>query len=144
MARIGQFSNVGRFMIIQKPQKLFFPTFVSDYNNPERYRNKDMKVNLNKGAIEGLFLEQGSSFPRRTNGRCAVSGILMDTNEKKKGASRNPFQMSIDAIDPCKGHEHFLHLHVVTHARTHTHGPQEMRCSLLYTSVKIHPHTHRL
>ena len=22
-----------------------------------------MKVNLNKGAIEGLFLEQGSSFP---------------------------------------------------------------------------------
>ena len=63
MARIGQFSNVGRFMIIQKPQKLFFPTFVSDYNNPERYRNKDMKVNLNKGAIEGLSLEQGSSFP---------------------------------------------------------------------------------
>ena len=36
---------------------------MSDYNNPERYRNKDMKVNLNKGAIEGLFLEQGSSFP---------------------------------------------------------------------------------
>ena len=62
MARIGPFSNVDRFMIIQKPQKLFFPTFVSDYNNPERYRNKDMKVNLNKGAIEGLFLEQGSSF----------------------------------------------------------------------------------
>ena len=25
--------------------------------------NKDMKVNLNKEAIEGLFLEQGSSFP---------------------------------------------------------------------------------
>ena len=25
--------------------------------------NKDMKVNLNKGAIEGLSLEQGSSFP---------------------------------------------------------------------------------
>jgi hypothetical protein len=24
--------------------------------------NKDMKVNLNKEAIEGLFLEQGSSF----------------------------------------------------------------------------------
>ena len=62
MARIGPFSNVDRFMIIQKPQKLFFPTFVSDYNNPKRYRNKDMKVNLNKGAIEGLSLEQGSSF----------------------------------------------------------------------------------
>ena len=62
IARFGLFSNVGRFMIIEKPQKLFFPTFVSDYNNPERYRNKDMKVNLNKGAIEGLFLEQGSSF----------------------------------------------------------------------------------
>jgi len=25
--------------------------------------NKDMKANLNKEAIEGLFLEQGSSFP---------------------------------------------------------------------------------
>ena len=59
IARFGLFSNVGRFMIMEKPQKLFFPTFVSDYNNPERYRNKDMKVNLNKGAIEGLFLEQG-------------------------------------------------------------------------------------
>ena len=63
MARIGPFSNVDRFMIIKKPQKFFFPTFVSDYNNPKRYRNKDMKVNLNKGAIEGLSLEQGSSFP---------------------------------------------------------------------------------
>ena len=72
-----------------------------------------MKVNLNKGAIEGLFLEQGSSFPRRTNGRCAVSGILMDTNEKKKGASRNPFQMSIDAIDPCKGHADTSNLRLI-------------------------------
>ena len=40
MARIGLFSNVGRFMIIEKPQKFFFPTFVSDYNNPEPYREQ--------------------------------------------------------------------------------------------------------
>ena len=68
IARIGLFSNVGRFMIIEKPQKLFFPTFVSDYNNPERYRNKDMKVNLNKGAIEGLFLEQAAAASSRRAG----------------------------------------------------------------------------
>ena len=37
MARIGLFSNVGRFIIIEKPQKFLFPTFVSDYNNPEPY-----------------------------------------------------------------------------------------------------------
>ena len=34
IARFGLFSNVGRFMIIQKPQKIFFSTFVSINRDP--------------------------------------------------------------------------------------------------------------
>ena len=34
IARIGLFSNVGRFMIIKKPQKIFFSTFVSVNRDP--------------------------------------------------------------------------------------------------------------
>ena len=53
MARNGLFSNVGRFMIIGKPQKFFFPTFVSDYNNPEPYREQRYESQPEQGSYRG-------------------------------------------------------------------------------------------
>ena len=53
MARIGLLSNVGRFMIIEKPQKFFFPTFVSDYNNPEPNGEQRYESQPEQGSYRG-------------------------------------------------------------------------------------------
>lgn len=62
---------------------------------------------------------------RQTQGRCAVSGILMDTNEK---GSKNPFQMSIDAIDPCKGHEDTSNLRLICACFNCTNCKKTKKC----------------
>ena len=46
-------SNVGRFMIIEKPQKFFFPTFVSDYNNPEPNGEQRYESQPEQGSYRG-------------------------------------------------------------------------------------------
>ena len=53
MARIGLFLNVGRFMIIKKPQKYFFSTFVSDYNNPEPNGEQRYESQPEQGSYRG-------------------------------------------------------------------------------------------
>jgi len=66
MARIGLFSNVGRFMIIEEPQKLFFPTFVSHYNNPEPYGEQRYESQPEQGSYRGAVPWAGLIFPAAT------------------------------------------------------------------------------
>ena len=67
MARIGLFSNVDRFMIIEKPQKFFFPTFVSDYNNPEPNGEQRYESQPEQGRYRGAVpWAAGLIFPAAT------------------------------------------------------------------------------
>ena len=41
---------------------------------------------------------------KRIGGRCEISGIPLETNERTTKDRKSPWQMSIDAVDPVRGH----------------------------------------
>ena len=74
MARIGRFSNVGCFMIIEKPQKFFCPNLCQTITNPNHMGNKDMKSQPEQGRYRGAVPWAGLIFP-------APSFLLHDYRE---------------------------------------------------------------